>query len=82
VIGHEGEVLVRFAMYRYNAARLEVNHKVPILGRHGQSGCHHHLDGVETLCRRCHLVETARQFGHRIAKPAEVSKVPQLFDVA
>lgn len=42
---------------------LEVNHKVPILGRHGQFGCHHHLDGLETLCHACHVAETARQFG-------------------
>lgn len=42
--------------------RLEVNHIVPILGRHGQWGCHHHLAGIETLCRPCHVAETARQF--------------------
>lgn len=45
--------------------RLEVNHVEPIRGRHGTFGCHHHLDGLETLCRPCHLDETARQFGHR-----------------
>jgi hypothetical protein len=35
--------------------RVEVHHKVPILGRHGEGGCHHHLDGVETLCHPHHL---------------------------
>lgn len=44
---------------------LEVNHKDPVLGKHARAGCWHHLDGVETLCRPCHLDETARQFGHQ-----------------
>lgn len=42
--------------------RLEVDHVVPILGRHGQPGCHHHLDGLRTLCHGCHLTVTAEQF--------------------
>jgi 5-methylcytosine-specific restriction endonuclease McrA len=50
--------------------RLEVNHRTPILGRHAEFGCHHHVDGLETLCHRCHVAETARQFGHRTAQPA------------
>lgn len=41
--------------------RLEVNHREPVLGKHAQAGCHHHLDGLETLCHRCHLVVTAEQ---------------------
>lgn len=45
--------------------RLEVNHITPVLGRHGTFGCHHHLDGLETLCHPCHLDVTAEQFGHR-----------------
>jgi 5-methylcytosine-specific restriction endonuclease McrA len=40
---------------------LEVNHKTPVLGKHGKNGCWHHLDGLETLCRDCHLKETADQ---------------------
>jgi hypothetical protein len=43
---------------------LEVNHLTPIMGRHNQTGCHHHVDLLETLCHDCHLKETARQFGH------------------
>lgn len=39
----------------------EVNHKTPILGRHGEGGCHHHVSGLETLCHRCHVAETNRQ---------------------
>lgn len=42
---------------------IEVNHKVPCLGKHGQNSCVHHLDGLETLCRPHHLEETRRQFG-------------------
>jgi 5-methylcytosine-specific restriction endonuclease McrA len=41
--------------------RIEVNHRVPILGRHDEAGCHHHLDGLEALCRECHRQETAAQ---------------------
>lgn len=44
---------------------LEVNHIEPILGRHGQNGCHHHLEGIETLCHACHVTETNRQFGRK-----------------
>lgn len=57
----------RFLREELRQRRLEVNHKTPILGRHGEFGCHHHLDGLETLCHRCHVAETARQFGHRTA---------------
>lgn len=56
--------------------RLEVNHRTPILGRHGEFGCHHHVAGLETLCHDCHLDVTAEQFGHRRAMPAP----PSLFD--
>lgn len=67
------------AVDRWVARRqLEVNHLVPILGRHGEFGCHHHLDGLETLCHTCHLQETARQFGHR----ATPTNQPNLFQDA
>ena len=52
---------------RWRSARLEVNHVSPVLGKHSQNGCHHHLDGLETLCHDCHVKETARQFGYRTA---------------
>ncbi len=39
----------------WHSARLQVHHKEPILGRHGETGCHHHLDGLETLCHTHHL---------------------------
>jgi hypothetical protein len=38
---------------------LEVHHAVtPALGRHGQIGCWHHLDGLRTLCGTHHDAET------------------------
>ena len=46
---------------------LEVNHKVPLGsvswfdGDRGRESCLHHLDGLETLCHDCHVVETRRQ---------------------
>lgn len=45
-----------------DARRAEVNHITPILGRHGQNGCWHHLDGLEVLCRECHQDITRLQF--------------------
>lgn len=57
--------------------RLEVNHITPILGRHGTFGCHHHIDGIETLCRPCHLDVTAHQFGHHAERR---NPHPTLFD--
>jgi hypothetical protein len=42
---------------------VEVNHKVPIKGKHAKNGCHHHTDGLETLCHEHHVDETNRQFG-------------------
>lgn len=40
---------------------LEVNHIEPRAGRGYNSGCHHHLTNLETLCHACHVVETKRQ---------------------
>lgn len=40
---------------------LEVNHITPCLGKHAENSCAHHLSGLETLCRPCHLATTARQ---------------------
>lgn len=34
---------------------LETDHVEQILGRHAQTGCHHHLDGLRTLCAHHHL---------------------------
>jgi hypothetical protein len=48
----------RAAMTAYRAVRktdrLEVNHIVPALGRHGVLSCIHHLENLETLCVACH----------------------------
>lgn len=42
-------------------ASLEVNHIVPRNGAGYQTGCWHHLDGLETLCHKCHVAETTAQ---------------------
>lgn len=46
---------------------LEVNHKTLIHGRHNEPGCHHHLDGLESLCGRHHDEVTAGQRARRWA---------------
>jgi 5-methylcytosine-specific restriction endonuclease McrA len=45
--------------------RVEVNHKVPLVGRGYHAGCVHHLDGLEVLCHECHVVETRTQIRER-----------------
>lgn len=43
---------------RYFARRyliLQVHHMTPVLGKHGEPGCRHHLDGLETLCLFHHV---------------------------
>lgn len=42
-------------------AMLEVNHEIPILGRHAENGCHHHVTGLSTLCHSCHVKVTRQQ---------------------
>lgn len=34
---------------------LQVHHLTPVLGKHAVTGCHHHLDGLETLCHEHHV---------------------------
>jgi hypothetical protein len=42
----------------WRSNRLEVHHRDEKAdGRHGQCSCAHHVDGLETLCRPCHLAE-------------------------
>jgi 5-methylcytosine-specific restriction endonuclease McrA len=43
------------------AAQLEVHHVEPRRGRGYRSGCHHHVDMLETLCYACHVAETNAQ---------------------
>lgn len=40
---------------------LEVNHILPRKGGGYENGCHHHLDGLETLCHEHHLDVTKVQ---------------------
>jgi 5-methylcytosine-specific restriction endonuclease McrA len=51
------------------ASSLEVNHRVPRRGGGYHAGCHHHLDGLETLCHRCHVAETNAQ--HQAARSGQ-----------
>jgi 5-methylcytosine-specific restriction endonuclease McrA len=68
---------------------LEVNHIVPRKGMGYSNGCHHHLNGLETLCRPHHVVETTRQLrewkytdpprpkgGTRRDRPSEAPSLP------
>lgn len=43
------------------ACSVEVNHVVPRRGGGYGSGCHHHLDGLETLCHGHHVAVTVQQ---------------------
>lgn len=53
---------VREEWWRWtSSSAMEVNHRVPVLGRHGENGCHHHQDGIETLCHGCHVDVTNAQ---------------------
>jgi hypothetical protein len=56
-----GEFLAAFRAWRAarKIERLEVNHRVPCVGRHGTLSCFHHLDNLETLCVPCHRLHTA-----------------------
>jgi 5-methylcytosine-specific restriction endonuclease McrA len=53
---------------------LEVNHRIPRVGRGYSSGCHHHQDRLETLCHVCHVKVTRRQ---RISRQRRQVKVVQ-----
>lgn len=44
---------------RKRVERLEVNHIVPCVGKHGELSCAHHLENLETLCPGCHKQHTA-----------------------
>lgn len=70
-------------------ASLEVNHIEPRKGGGYANGCHHHLDGLETLCHNCHVLETTRQLhewkytdpprpkgGTRADRPPEAPSLP------
>lgn len=64
--------------YVANGVRvMEVNHIVPRVGAGYHQGCHHHQDGLETLCHPCHVIETTRQGRERRGLP---QPGPGLFD--
>lgn len=45
---------------------VEVNHRIPRRGGGYHSGCHHHLEELETLCHRCHVLVTNAQGADRL----------------
>lgn len=49
---------------------LEVNHIIPREGRGYGTGCWHHLEGLESLCHRCHVKVTNRQ---RVARSRKMA---------
>lgn len=53
----ENELLAQRPSWARGAV-LEVDHREPILGRHGEAGCHHHLDGLQVLCTEHHREKT------------------------
>lgn len=48
-----------------DSSALEVNHRIPRVGRGYAAGCHHHQGNLETLCHYHHVMVTRRQ---RIAR--------------
>jgi hypothetical protein len=50
--------------------RLEINHRVPCLGAHGELSCAHHVANLETLCVPCHKTHTAELARRRSAAAA------------
>jgi 5-methylcytosine-specific restriction endonuclease McrA len=59
---------------------LEVNHIVPREGKGYGRGCHHHQDNLETLCRKCHVIETTKQRRSR-SQAAERLRTINLFEL-
>jgi 5-methylcytosine-specific restriction endonuclease McrA len=47
---------------------LEINHIIPVLGKHNKHGCWHHLTNLETLCHKCHLIVTKQQWEQGLLK--------------
>lgn len=56
---------------RCGAPAEEVNHIVPRNGAGYDNGCAHHIDGLESLCHDCHVIETTRQGRERRGLPLE-----------
>ncbi|QBP29732.1 HNH endonuclease [Mycobacterium phage Typha] len=70
VAGQQVEVRFDTSAWSRHHPLLEVNHKTPREGRGYAWGCHHHLEGLETLCRPHHQVETRKQAAQRRARQA------------
>lgn len=64
---HQSDYLRALATFHEErkARRLEVNHMQPRFGHGYGAGCHHHLTGLETLCRPHHQEATNEQANAR-----------------
>ena len=47
--------------YARHELRLEVNHILPLRGNYRGVTCANHLNNLEVLCHRCHVIATAEQ---------------------
>ena len=56
-----GRPIKRTHMRAVVVGKLEVNHIEPRKGAGYHNGCHHHADGLETLCKPCHSAVTKAQ---------------------
>jgi len=63
---------------------LETDHIEQVLGRHAVTGCHHHLDGLRTLCAHHHLERhhvNRQPFTRAASHRGRVTVQPRLVDV-
>ena len=89
--GREGHLRYKEAIAIWKLSTpVEVNHVWPLAQqapvkvwgdrtrkrKHADSGCHHHLSLLMTLCRPCHRRITNQQFG--LGKPKPVKPPPQI----
>ncbi|MGZ9160085.1 MAG: hypothetical protein ACXW4T_02875 [Candidatus Limnocylindrales bacterium] len=59
--------------YARHELRLEVNHKVPLLGAYRMVSCGNHQANLEVLCHACHVIATASQRSVRLVGGREGS---------
>lgn len=60
-VRRDGRRCLRCGADEYAGRGLQVHHRTEVLGKHHVTGCHHHVEGLETLCRGCHKAEHDRR---------------------